>query len=119
MSFEQPMWPEWAHPPMMIGGHAVGAMVLAKSVDTIIWIRQVLAYPTGVEIDIEAHGRGNRPGGRDATGHLPFGVRYSDGRETVLNDSGGIRSGAGPTLTMIGSTSSGGQDGGWDYEIRL
>ncbi len=88
--------------------------------------RQVLAFPAGVEVEVEAHARGSRAGTApvpaDLPGHpqLRFHVRFADGRQAALDDETGLRSGRGPMLVVTGSqVSSGGPDDHEDVRLTL
>ena len=73
----------------MIGGYVTGPVVLTCSGSLVIAARQVLAFPAGIEVEVEAHARGSRAGtatvAADLPGHPPleFHVRFADGREDV------------------------------------
>ena len=47
--------PEWCVPPEMIGGYVTGPVVIARSERLVVAARQVLAFPVGVEVNVEAH----------------------------------------------------------------
>ena len=108
--------PDWYMPPKMIGGHVSGPILVSRSEDLIVAVRQILAYPVGFEIELEAHARGPAPGGSPPdpeffTGlsELHFRLRLGDGRDVLLNDESGLRSGHGPMMVLgNGATSSGG-----------
>lgn len=112
-------------PPQMIGGHVTGPSLISRSAGLVIAVRQVLAFPSGVEIEAEAHARG-APGwtapvtaGPDDP-PLRFGVRFADGRQTAQDDEAGLRSGHGPMLTASRTEfSSGGPDGREDVRLAL
>jgi hypothetical protein len=121
-------WPEWRGPPEMIGGHVAGPIVIGRSEDVIVAARQVLAYPSGVQVDVEAHARGSPAHGEPAAGlpdlptlsGLRFWLRFSDGREAALDDEAGLRTGHGPILFVSGSqTSYGGVDSREDADLTL
>lgn len=115
--------PEWYMPPQSIGGHVTGPVLIGRSTGCLVAVRHVLAYPNGVEIEIEAHTRGlapvetpretDRPHGLHRP-HRPqpdFRIRFSDGREADLNEETGLHSGLGPTLMASKSEfSNGGPD---------
>lgn len=116
--------PDWLMPPPMIGGHVTGPVVIGRSGGLVAAVRQVLAFPAGIEVEVEAHARGSAGGGtaRDLAGHPPlrFGVRFADGRAAAQDDEAGLRSGRGPMLTLSGSaTSSGGPDDREDIRLTL
>jgi hypothetical protein len=113
-------------PPQMIGGHVTGPVLIGRSAGLVVAVRQVLAFPAGVEIEVEAHAHGS-PGGTapvtaDLAGHPPmrFRVRFADGREAAQDDEAGLRSGRGPMLlaTRVES-SSGGPDDREDVRMAL
>ncbi|HEX4788362.1 MAG TPA: hypothetical protein VH372_07860 [Actinospica sp.] len=125
----------WHLPPRMIGGYVAGPLLVGRTDQVTMFARQVVAYPDGVELEIEAHARGPLPEGAsdeddddqdDEPGHighvgyarlgghrqLRFHVRFGDGREAALDDEAGLRSGLGPMVSVIaGETSSGGPHG--------
>ena len=119
--------PDWLMPPRMTGGHVTGPVVIGRSGGLVVAVRQVLAFPAGVEVEVEAHARGSAGGGlastaADLPGRSPlrFRVRFADGREAAQDDEAGLRSGRGPMLTVSGSeTSSGGPDGREDIRLTL
>lgn len=86
----------------MIGGYVTGPAAIARSGSLVIAARQVLAFPAGVEFEVEAHARGPRAGtapvSADLPGHPPlkFHVRFADGREAAQDDETGCTAGAGP-----------------------
>lgn len=45
--------PEWRMPPQMIGGHVCGPMLIGRSDRAVAATRQVLAFPTGVQVEVE------------------------------------------------------------------
>jgi hypothetical protein len=115
-------------PPPMIGGYVTGPVLIARSEQVVLAARQVLAFPAGIEVEVEAHGRGTRPGQapppdpRDLTGHPPlrFRVQFGDGREAAQDDEAGLRTGLGPMLIVGGSeVSSGGPDDREDVRLTL
>jgi hypothetical protein len=119
--------PDWLMPPRMIGGHVTGPAVIGRSGELVVAVRQVLAFPAGVEVDVEAHAR-RPPGGGTASaaaglaGHPPllFRVEFADGRAAAQDDEAGLRSGQGPMLTVSrAETSSGGPDGRQDMRLTL
>ncbi len=94
--------PDWLMPPRMIGGHVTGPVLSERSGGLVVAARQVLAFPAGVEVEVEAHAHGS-PGGTapvvaDLAGHPPlrFHVRFAGGREAAQDDEAGLRSGRGP-----------------------
>jgi hypothetical protein len=102
----------------MIGGYVTGPVLIAQSDRYVLAVRQVLAYPTGVEVEIEAHAHGPSLAETpfdptDFSGHrqLLFRLRLADGSQVALDDEAGLRSGNGPTLMVCKSeSSSGGPD---------
>jgi len=118
--------PDWLMPPRMIGGHVTGPVLIRRSGELVVAARQVLAFPAGVEVEVEAHARGS-PGGTaavaaDLPGHPPlrFRVRFADGREAAQDDEAGLRSGRGPMLITSGfQVSSGGPDDREDVRLTL
>lgn len=118
--------PDWSTPPQMIGGYVAGPVPIARSGSIVVAARQVLAFPTGVEVEIEAHARGPHAGPAPdpaaVFGHPPlqFHVRFADGREATQDDETGLRSGLGPMLVLTGcQTSSGGPGGREDVRQTL
>ncbi len=119
--------PDWLMPPPMIGGHVTGPVVIGRSGGLVVAVRQVLAFPAGLEVEVEAHACGSAGGETasamaDLAGHPPlrFRVQFSDGREAAQDDEAGLRSGRGPMLTVSGSqTSSGGPDDRQDIRLTL
>jgi hypothetical protein len=121
-------WPAWRMAPPMIGGYVTGPVVMGRSDRVIVAARQVLAFPAGVEVEIEAHAR--QPSARSAPVvgphefprrvDLQFWLRFSDGGEAAQDDEAGIRGGRGPTLMVSGSQSShGGPDNHEDARLTL
>lgn len=100
-------------PPPMIGGHVTGPLLIARSGRFVVAVRHVVAFPVGVEVEVEAHGRGTVPGPGDVAGlpELRFRALLADGREAVQDDEAGLRSGAGPMLKVTGSEGSSGGPG--------
>ncbi len=117
--------PEWAAPPQMIGGHVTGPALVGRSDQAVVALRQVLAFPSGVEAELEGHYRGpiEEPNWHDATGRgqLRFWVRFPDGREAAQGDKVGARNGRGPVLAVINyeSGSAPGREGHEDVRVRL
>lgn len=119
--------PDWFMPPRMIGGHVTGPALIEQTDGYLVAVRQVLAYPSGVEVEIEAHARGPSPGGPppDPVGFgehhdLRFRVRLADGRDVVQDDDTGLRSGPGPMLLVSKcETSSGGPDNREDIRLTV
>lgn len=104
--------PQWGSPPQMLGGHVTGPVLIGRSERVIVAARQVLAFPDGFEVDVEAHAQGPAtltPGTvqhePDSAGGLRLGLRLSDGRQAAQDDEAGLRSGSGPTLMVHGSES--------------
>jgi hypothetical protein len=107
-------------PPPMIGGHVIGPVLIARSDQCVVAVRHVLAFPAGVEVEVEAHGRQGRQGPEDLTGYpqLRFRLSFADGREAAQDDEAGLRNGLGPMLSVTASEgSSGGPDD--DEHVRL
>ncbi|MGO9083187.1 MAG: hypothetical protein ACLQDY_29870 [Streptosporangiaceae bacterium] len=51
--------PDWLMPPRMIGGHVTGPVLSERPGGLVVAARQVLAFPTGVEVEVELRsGRG-------------------------------------------------------------
>jgi hypothetical protein len=120
--------PEWYMPPQMIGGHVTGPVLIARSDQFVLAARQVLAFPVGVEVQVEAHARGAWPGEMPLPGPEDFAdhpqprfrVRFADGRAAAQDDEAGLRSGRGPMLVVSGlERSSGGPDGREDIRLGL
>ncbi|HEY4019574.1 MAG TPA: hypothetical protein VGM75_12850 [Pseudonocardiaceae bacterium] len=118
----------WTAPPRMIGGHATGALVIARSDGLVVALRQILAYPTGFEIEIEAHARGASPGGPPPDpsevhthGQPDFRLRLADGTDVREGDKIGFRGGHGPMLVLSSAGSSWGSDptGREDFRLTL
>lgn len=51
--------PEWYMPPRMIGGYVTGPVLIGRSDECVVAVRQVLAYPVGGEFGVEAHACGS------------------------------------------------------------
>jgi hypothetical protein len=104
-------------PPPMIGGHVTGPLLMARSARLVVAVRHVIAFPAGVEIEVEARGRGTAPGSGDIAGpaELRFRAVLADGRQAVQDDEAGLRSGAGPMLTVTGSETRSGGPGDEDH----
>ena len=124
--------PEWTGPPKMVGGHVAGPRFIARSENVVVAIRQVLAYPNGVEINVEAHAHGPSVDGSSPVrvpssadevffNHQPrFAVRFADGTEVVQDDEYWLRGGHGPTLMVSGARrGSGGPDNPEDAIVTL
>ena len=121
-----PDLPEWFMPPRMVGGGVTGPVPIARSGSLVVVARQVLAFPAGVEVGVEAHARGPRAATArvpaDLPGHPPlqFHVRFADGREAAQDDETGLHSGRGPMLMVTGfQDSSGGLDDPEDIRLTL
>ena len=113
-------------PPQMIGGYVTGPVPVARSGSLVIVARQVLAFPAGIEVEVEAHARGPLAGTvpvpADLAGHQPlqFHVRFADGRQAAQDDEAGLRSGRGPMLVITGcQVSSGGPDDREDVRLTV
>jgi hypothetical protein len=112
--------------PPMIGGHVTGPVLIGRAAGLVVAVRQVLAFPVGVEIEVEAHARGS-PGrtapvtaGLAGYSALRFGIRFADGRQAAQDDEAGLRDGRGPVLVASRSESgSGGPDGREDVRLTL
>jgi len=108
----------------MIGGYVTGPVPVARSSSLVIVARQVLAFPAGIEVEVEAHARGSLAGTApvpaDLAGHQPLQlhVRFADGREAAQDDEAGLRSGRGPMLVISGSQHSHGGPGAPE-DVRL
>ncbi|WP_328296958.1 hypothetical protein OG389_03465 [Streptomyces sp. NBC_00435] len=141
--------PEWFAPPRMIGGLVTGPVVISRSDRLVVAVRQVLAYPVGLEIEVEAHARGASPGGAspgvpspgvpspgvpssggpsaDATdldlrelSQPLFRLRFADGSGVRQDDETGLRGGRGPVLVVNRfEGGSGGPDDGEDVRLSL
>ncbi|MCX4782004.1 hypothetical protein [Streptomyces sp. NBC_01264] len=127
--------PEWHAPPRMMGGHVAGPAVIGRTDGVVVVARHVLAYPAGLEIEVEAHARGasSPPGGPPAPdGPAPdltepagpawpaFRLRLGDGGVVVQDDDTGLRDGRGPTMVVSGYEGSwGGPEGGGDVRMTL
>jgi len=118
--------PEWYGPPQMVGGYVTGPLLISRSDRVVVAVRQVLAFPAGVEAEVEAHARGPRPAGpppgplHPPEHSLRFRVQFPDGRQAAQDDEAGLRSGRGPTLVVSSSeSSSGGPDDGEDIRMTL
>jgi hypothetical protein len=120
--------PEWCSPPQMIGGHVTGPIMIGQSDGLVVAARQVLAFPSGVQVEVEAHARQSRDVGAAAISpqdvgrgpDLSFRLRFSDGREAAQDDEAGLRNGRGPLLIVSGSESSSyGPDGPEDVRLTL
>ncbi|HEY3868921.1 MAG TPA: hypothetical protein VGM10_11250 [Actinocrinis sp.] len=119
--------PEWFMPPRMIGGHVTGPAFISRSDRVMVAVRQVLAFPVGVEFEIEAHARGpsaaEAPPESDLFGGLPhprFRLRFADGTQVVQDDDTGLRGGRGPMLSRSRAEgSSGGPDNGESVRLSL
>ena len=116
--------PDWLMPPRMIGGHVTGPVVIERSGALVVAVRQVLAYPAGVEVGVGAHARGSAggtaPDAADLPGEPPlrFRVRFADGHEAAQDNEAGLRGGRGPMLTVCGSQASSGDPGNRE-DVRL
>jgi hypothetical protein len=106
--------PEWVMPPQMIGAQVSGPQLIARSERAVVVTRQVLAFPTGVQVEVEAHARGARAAppsaavfdDRPRETDLRFRLRFSDGREAAQDDEAGLRTGRGPILMLSRSENS-------------
>jgi hypothetical protein len=118
--------PEWYMPPRMIGGYVAGPVLLGRTDGCVVAVRQILAYPAGVEIGIEAHTRGSAPESTAPGPDYPwlpqprFRVRFADGREATQDDETGLHGGRGPMVTSVNADhSSGGPDNREDIRLAL
>ncbi|WP_405496083.1 hypothetical protein [Streptomyces sp. NBC_00096] len=121
--------PEWFAPPRMIGGFVAGPVVICRSDRLVVAVRQVLAYPVGLEIEVEAHARGASPGGPsgdaadvDLTGPSQplFRLGFADGGDVLQDDETGLRGGRGPVMSLSRfEGSSDGPDNGEDVRLSL
>jgi hypothetical protein len=101
-------------PPQMIGAHVSGPALIGRSDRAVVVTRQVLAFPTGVQFEVDAHARGARdvPTSAAVFDDLPreidlrFRLRFSDGREAAQDDEAGLRTGRGPILMLSRSENS-------------
>jgi len=108
--------PEWYMPPQMIGGFVTGPALITRSDRVVVALRQVLAYPTGFEIELEAHARGSSAAEThddplDFAGQhrqLRFRLRLADGTDVIHDDEAGLRGGGGPALMVSKSERSSG-----------
>lgn len=104
-------------PPRMIGGYVTGPVVMKRSDSALVAVRQVLAYPAGVEIEVEAHAHGpstgETPSDPEDCGPRPprFRLRLADGTDVVQDDDTGLRSGRGPMLVLSRAESGSGGPG--------
>lgn len=113
----------------MTGGHVAGPAVIGRTDGLVVLARQVLAYPTGLEIEVEAHARGAfPPDGGPGSGHNglteppqpTFRLRFGDGGVVVQDDEAGLRDGRGPMMVVSGYQGAwGGPDGGEDLRMTL
>jgi len=85
-------------PPPMIGGHVTGPLLIPRSDRFVVALRHVVAFPVGLEVEVEAHCRGTERGPDEAAGppELRFRVLLADGREAVQDDEAGLRRVPGP-----------------------
>jgi hypothetical protein len=119
--------PEWYMPPQMVGGYVTGPVLMVRSDGVVVAARQVVAYPVGFEVEIEAHARGLSPGGPPPdpaifTSHteLQFRLRLADGRDVAQDDETGLHTGRGPMLAVSRyESSSGGPDDREDIRLSL
>ncbi|MFC1410821.1 hypothetical protein ACEZCY_16125 [Streptacidiphilus sp. N1-12] len=114
--------PDWQMPPPMLGAHGAGPAVIIRSERAVVATRQVLAFPTGIVIEVEAHGRDTWQDqyGIEYTDGLRFAVRFADGRTVRQNDSAGLRDGRGPMLHAFSTQSSGGgRNNSEDIQLSL
>jgi hypothetical protein len=115
--------PEWYGPPPMVGGYVTGPLLISRSDRVVVAVRQVIAFPVGVEAEVEAHARGPRSAGplHPTDYSTPrFRVQFADGRQAAQSDEAGLRSGRGPALVVSRSEgSSGGPDDGEDIRMTL
>lgn len=121
--------PEWQAPPRMIGGHVAGPVVIGRTAGLVVLARQALAYPAGLEIEVEAHARGasspssgpaSDPDGFTEPPRPAFRLRLGDGRVVVQDEEAGLRDGQGPVMVVSGYESAwGGPDGGQDVRLTL
>jgi hypothetical protein len=93
--------PEWYGPPQMLGGYVTGPLLISRSDRVVVAVRQVIAFPAGVEAEVEAHARGPRAAGpsrgplHPPEHSLRFRVQFPDGRQAAQDDEAGLRTGAG------------------------
>jgi hypothetical protein len=86
--------PEWYGPPQMVGGYGTGPLLIRRSDRVVVAVRQVIAFPAGVEAEVEAHARGPRSAGPlDPAEYSPlrFRIQFPDGRQADQNDEAGLR----------------------------
>jgi hypothetical protein len=110
----------------MLGGYVTGPLLISRSDRVVVAVRQVIAFPAGVEAEVEAHARGPQPaqpqrGPLHPPEHsLRFRVQFADGRQAAQDDEAGLRNGRGPALVVSSSeSSSGGPDDGEDIRMTL
>jgi hypothetical protein len=111
----------------MIGGYVAGPILIGRADRVVVAVLQVLAFPAGVQVEVEAHARGSWDAGPATApedlrrgSDLRFRIRFSDGREAAQDDEAGLRSGRGPMLIVGGSESSyGGPDSREDARLTL
>lgn len=121
--------PEWQAPPRMIGGHVAGPAVIGRTDGLVVLVRQVLAYPAGLEIEVEAHARGassphggppSDPTGLTGPAQPTFRLRLGDGSVVVQDEEAGLRDGRGPVMVVSGyAADRGGPEDGEDVRLTL
>ncbi len=113
--------------PRMIGGHVIGPELIGRSDRAVVATRQVVAFPTGVQVEVDAHARGTPAAPTPPTAFhellrepdLRFRLRFSDGREAAQDDEAGLRTARGPILMVSGCESSRGSQDGEDAHLIL
>lgn len=111
--------------PEMIGGYVAGPVVIWRSDEVMLSLRQVLAYPTGLEIDVEVQARGFPLGGAKPFGgsgehkQLVFRLQLPDGTYLVQDDDAGSLDGGGPALTQSFEWTSNGLTGRESARVGL
>jgi len=114
----------------MIGAHVAGPMIITRSAQAVVALRQVLAYPNGMELDVEAHGRGtsvdlpkrmdNDSLVRMSEDRPYFSIRFADDQTAEEDkDLAKPKRDREPTIRAVRSGHSRGVGGSRDEDIRL